>query len=360
MVVDRITINNVRIGMVIAEDVYNENAQLIVPKGATVNERILQKLVFFSVKWVWVYGTVKQAKVVEGRLPVTHSEKIRASTEFHEFSAKYEAKTETFKYELNDIADKNADIDIDGLFNTATDMLSGDSNTYHLFDMLHNMLNFDDSTYAHSLNVAMIANILGKWLNLDEKELKTLTVAGMLHDIGKLLVPQEIITKPGKLTPEEFKQIQEHTNKGYKLLTERGIDDTIARVALMHHEKCDGSGYPLGLKGNQISEYAKLITVVDIYEAMTANRVYRDGVCPFEVVRIYESEGFQKYDTKYLMTFLREIVDTYINNTVMLSDGTQGEIIMINQQSLSNPIVKVGAEFKDLSKLPDLNIVNLM
>ena len=141
---------------------------------------------------------------------------------------------------------------------------------------------------------------------------------------------------------------------------EKGVDETIARVALMHHEKCDGSGYPLGLKADQISQYAKLITVVDIYEAMKANRVYRDGVCPFEVVRLYEAEGFQKYDAKYIITFLRGIVDTYINNTVSLSDGRTGEVVMINSQSLSNPIVKVGAEFLDLSTLPNVNIVNIL
>lgn len=359
--IERVDLRNVRLGMVIADNVYTAGGQLIVNKGITIDERVLDKLMEFSIKWVLIYSIEKTSgKVVEGHLPVTHSEKLRASEAYKEFSAKYEERTESFRCELNDIANKNADIDIDTMFESSMEMLKSDSNTYHVFDMLHNMMTFDDSTYSHSLNVAMIANILGKWLGMPEEELKVITVAGMLHDVGKLLVPQELITKPGKLTEQEFKTIKEHTTRGYKLLMEKGVDETIARVALMHHEKCDGSGYPLGLKADQISQYAKLITVVDIYEAMTANRVYRDGVCPFEVVRLYEAEGFQKYDAKYIITFLRGIVDTYINNTVSLSDGRTGEVVMINSQSLSNPIVKVGDEFLDLFTMPNVNIVNIL
>lgn len=361
MTIEQISIHGLRLGMVIAEDIHNDNAQLLVPKGATVNERILDKLIYFGIKVIPVYSIEKvHGHVVEHTIPLTHSQKIKDSEAFKEFSQTYSKKAETFKYELNDIADRNKEVDVDSMFAGITDILSNSDNTYSIFDMLNNMMNFDDSTYAHSLNVAMIVNILGRWLKLSEDEIKVITVAGMLHDVGKLLIPQEIITKPGKLTNEEYEIIKQHTVKGYRLLIDKGVDDKISMAALMHHEKCDGSGYPLGIKGDKITEFAKMITVVDIYEAMTANRVYRDGVCPFEVIRLYENEGFQKYDTKYLLTFLRGIVDTYINNTVLLSDGNIGEIVLINSKSLSNPIVKVGTEFIDLASKPNLNIIQIM
>ena len=129
---------------------------------------------------------------------------------------------------------------------------------------------------------------------------------------------------------------------------------------LLHHEKCDGSGYPLGLKGNKINDLAKMITIVDIYEAMTANRCYREGICPFEVIKMYEDEGYQKYDPKYLIPFLQGISDTYLHDTVLLNDGRQGEIIMTNKTALSRPFIMIGDEFVDLSRRPDLNIVSIL
>ncbi len=127
--------------------------------------------------------------------------------------------------------------------------------------------------------------------------------------------------------------------------------------AMMHHERCDGTGYPLGIKGDQIDRFAKIIMVADVYEAMTAARVYRGPVCPFEVISIFESEGLAKYDTRTVMTFLEHVNQTYMNNNVRLSDKSEGVIIMMNRTSLSRPVIHVGGDrFIDLSKEHDLYI----
>lgn len=118
----------------------------------------------------------------------------------------------------------------------------------------------------------------------------------------------------------------------------------------MHHERCDGSGYPLGLKTDKINRYAKLVAIADIYDAMTSARVYRGPLCPFKVIRIFEEEGFEKYDPRYVVTFLQNIADTYVQNEVLLSDGRKGQIILINKSMVSKPIVQCGGEVIDLSK----------
>lgn len=361
MNVVQIMLHKVTLGMTIAEDVYRES-QLLIPKGTVVDNEVLNILRYSSIVSVAVYGKdTSQKKTPSVSVPEkTHSEQIRESKSFKEFEENFHETTETFSYTLNDIASRNKDVDIDILFDSANEIMAGGTNTYQLMDILSNIRYFDDSTYAHSLNVAMLANILGRWLHMEEHDLKLLTVAGMLHDIGKVLIPPEIIKKPGPLTKEEFEIVKQHSLKGYKLLKGKNVDENICQAALLHHEKCDGSGYPLGLKGDRINELAKLITIVDIYEAMTANRCYREGICPFAVIRMYEEEGYSKYDPKYLLPFLQGISDTYLHNTVLLNDGRKGEIILTNKTAISRPGLLVNGEYLDLTRYPELNIIAIL
>lgn len=361
MTVKQVMLHKVALGMTIAEDVYRDS-QLLVKKGTVVDDEVLQILRFSSIIAVPVYEKDESKnKTAIVKMPkMTHSETIRNSAEYQKFEEDFQEATEEFTYTLNDIASRNKEVDVDGLFDAANDIMEGTTNTYQLMDILSNIRYFDDSTYAHSLNVAMLANILGRWLNLSDHDLKTLTVAGMLHDIGKVLIPPEIIKKPGRLTEQEFTTIKQHPLKGYQLLKAKGVDENICQAALLHHEKCDGSGYPLGLKGNKINNMAKLITIIDIYEAMTSNRVYRQGICPFAVIQLFEEEGYSKYDPKYLLPFLQGISDTYLHNNVMLSDGREGEIIMTNKIQVSRPGIMVGNDFVDLTKHPELSIIAIL
>ena len=128
----------------------------------------------------------------------------------------------------------------------------------------------------------------------------------------------------------------------------------------MHHERYDGTGYPNHLVGKEIDDMAAIVAIADVYDAMTAARVYRGPVCPFRVIELYESEGFQKYDVEYLMTFLENVVNTYIRNRCRLSDGREGDIIYINRYKLSRPIVQCGTEYVNLSEYPDLTIEVLL
>ncbi|MBE5941205.1 MAG: HD-GYP domain-containing protein [Lachnospiraceae bacterium] len=361
MNVIQIMLHKVTLGMTLAEDVY-KGTQLLIQKGTVIDNEVLNILRYSSIVSVAVYGKDMNASATPSVEPPkqTHSERIRESEPFKIFEEQFQESTEDFSYTLTDIATKNGDVDIDSLFESANEIMAGETNTYHLMDILSNIRYFDDSTYAHSLNVAMLANIFGRWLHMSEEDLKILTVAGMLHDIGKVLMPPEIIKKPGALTPEEYAVIKTHPFKGYQLLKAKNVDELICRAALLHHEKCDGSGYPIGLKTEKIHDVAKIITIVDIYEAMTANRCYRAGLCPFDVIRMFEDEGYTKYDPKYLLPFLQGISDTYLHNTVLLSDGRKGEIIMTNKHHVSRPSIMSGTSYIDLTHHPELKIVAIL
>jgi HD-GYP domain-containing protein (c-di-GMP phosphodiesterase class II) len=173
------------------------------------------------------------------------------------------------------------------------------------------------------------------------------------------MIPSKIITKPSKLTDEEFLTVKTHTLRGYNLLKSQQIDSRIKHAALMHHERCDGSGYPYGFYSEQIDSFAKLVSIADVYDAMTCSRVYRGPLCPFDVVTIFENEGYSKYDPQFIMTFLEGITQTYIHSTVILNNGISGEIIFINKMELSRPVIKAGEQFIDLTEERELQITSL-
>lgn len=250
----------------------------------------------------------------------TFYSELKKSEAFNRFYKAYHNSVDNIKASMEDILNNRKELSPDDLLSEVRNILYQCNTNIELFHMLHCMREYDDTTYIHSLNVSLICNIIGKWLNLSDEDLEVITLAGLLHDIGKLFIPNEIITKPGKLNDFEFSMIKTHTIRGYWILKNRKIDDRIKNAALMHHERCDGSGYPNGLLGHEIEPFAKLVAIADVYDAMTSARVYRGPLCPFEVINLFETEGYLKYDTKYILTFLEGVVQTYIHNTVRLNN----------------------------------------
>ena len=224
------------------------------------------------------------------------------------------------------------------------------------------MRSVDDSIYAHSLNVALITGMLGKWLKMSKEDFDLLILAALLHDIGKAKIPPEILNKPGKYTDEEFALVRKHPTLGYEILLQYPqLDNRVKNAALMHHERCDGSGYPQNLKGTEIDDFAQIIAIADVYDAMTAARSYRAPLCPFQVIAAFEKDGLAKYNPKFILTFLEHIASTYQQNRVLLSDGRGANIIMLNKQSLSRPIVQLGdGSCLDLSRTPEITIQSLL
>lgn len=290
-----------------------------------------------------------------------YKNRIVNSEEYFEFAKHFNNNLEAFHTELHEIASTSKKVDVDELMDTTSDILNLASNSLQVFDILHNLRHYDDSTYAHSLNVSIICNVFGKWLKYSQEDLKLLTVAGLLHDIGKLSIDPKIIKKPGKLTDEEFNMIKQHPVLGFNLLKKKGVDSRILSAALMHHKKCDGSGYPNLPPSVPLTDFAKIVTIADIYEAMTANRVYRQGLCPFDVIKMLQDGGFQLYEPKFLMIFLNGIVQSYLNHYVQLSNGQVGIIKYINQFSPPDPMIQLeSGEIIDLSKDKSVRIIALM
>ncbi|MBR0434553.1 MAG: HD-GYP domain-containing protein [Lachnospiraceae bacterium] len=407
-------------GMITEEPVKTKSGQLIVNEGVALDRRLIERLDFYSIKEIKVKASeldqkqieeekaaallaeetarrlaeeaaakeaenlraaqmaameaaareaeeAKKAKADEetGTLEdffrksstATYTQKVVMSDKFKAFQISYSMNTTKLKdafdayQESHTLAPKTLMMEILEILNEQK------FNTIELFDMLHNIKTVEDSIYAHCINVAYIARVIGKWMKLDHDIVDDLTIAGLFHDIGKTLVPKDILDKPGKLTPQEYEIVKMHSKMGYDLLISSGLNARILNAILNHHERCDGSGYPNGIDGSKIDDFTMIIAVADVYDAMTSARSYRHSLCPFKVIANFEDEGLQKYRPSVILTFLSKIANSYQNNRVRLSDNSIGNIVLLNDKQLSRPIIQLNdGSFIDLTTRSDLSI----
>ena len=220
-----------------------------------------------------------------------------------------------------------------------------------LYQLFMAMQARDDYTYRHNLAVSMFSNLLGGWLGMDKQELAQLTTAALLHDVGKMLVPDYILNHPGKLTPEQFDEVKKHTVYGYEILkATTGVTHRQAMVALQHHERLDGSGYPYGLTASKIDLFSRIVSVVDVFHAMTSKRVYRDASPFYEVLLQISKDAYGPLDPRITNLFIRKIMATLTGQQVMLTDGRTGVIVMVPEHDPTRPLVQVDGQYIDLAK----------
>lgn len=350
-------------GMVTAEDLYNFNSQLIFPKGFILTERAISRLAFYAITAVRVEDDIVHLPdIVTTDIAKTasHSETVLNSQEFKEFKKQFDTEVDNFKERINMIISQNAPIEVETLLDGAFSLVETGKKSFGIFDLLLNMRTSDDETYAHCMNVSLICNVAASWLDMSEEEIRMATLCGLFHDVGKLKIPDIILRKKGILTANERKIVQTHALEGYNMLKDMNLDIHVKNAALMHHERCDGSGYPFGTTAENIDPYAKLVAVADVYDAMTSARSYRKALSPFKAIATMEEEGLQKFDAKFVLTFLRNVVNTYINNRVLLSNGQEGEIIFVHKDSLSRPTIKCNDTYIDLSAQKTLEVVDII
>ncbi len=218
----------------------------------------------------------------------------------------------------------------------------------------------DDYTFNHSLRVSMLASMIGKWLGYSFEQLKELALAGLLFDIGKLKLPEEILMKPGPLSDAEMELVQKHSQLGYlSLLKTSGISQDVKFAALQHHERLDGTGYPLHVSEGQIHEYSRIIMVCDTFDAMIQDRVYRKKVSPFQAAEYLSWHSGSTFDSKICYVLISNLAEFYMGKSCTLSTGEQGRIVYIDVNEPIRPIVQIGNHFVDLTKRRDVYVALL-
>ncbi len=203
----------------------------------------------------------------------------------------------------------------------------------------------DKYLYTHSLNVAFLNGLMGQWLNLPRNEVEDLINTGLLHDVGKIQIPSDILNKPAQLTKEEFQVIKEHPIHSFNIVMESGEENPNILLGIRgHHEKMNGTGYPDGFHDEEISLYARITAISDIYDAMVAKRVYKKAVSPFEVLAEFNRQRFSNLDITLVNLFLDKIPSELIGKEVLLSNGEIGKIIYVERRDFLHPMVEVNGK----------------
>ena len=230
---------------------------------------------------------------------------------------------------------------------------------------IHNMKRDGDYIIHHALNVGILSGIMARWLNFKAQQVGELIMAGLLSEIGKMKISKGILNKTGKLDEDEFNEVKKHAVYGYAILLNSPIKKlkNVLLGVLHHHERCDGSGYPSSLRGEKISDFGKIIAVLDIYDAMATNRSYAKRNSPFDIVQVLYNDALTgKLDTHFVVVFVKKLLQAINGNWVGLSDGQRAKIVYIDDSRVTAlPVVQtLKDEFIDLNRRTDLKVDSLL
>lgn len=335
-------------GEIIAEDLYDAAGTLIISRNAVINEYVIDKLFHFGITSIAVFNS-----------PLDIKEETKKQS-YVEFKISYQENVDSVKEVLADLA-SGKELNFEKVDNLSNSLFSKVSKNYYVVDCLNEMRTMDEYTYYHGINVSIYAMLLAKWLNLSERQVKDVTLAGILHDLGKARIPEAILNKKGALLPEEYEKVKEHSVLGYNIVKSNPqLSKAIIKVVLMHHEREDGSGYPLGVTGDKLNLYTKIIAVADVYDAMTSERAYRQRFTPFETFREFENTGYGKFDTRIMLTFLANIANFYSGAKVRMNTGEAGEIVYVPPHDISHPVVKINNKYIDTAKYKEFTIAQMI
>ncbi|SFM19931.1 HD-GYP domain, c-di-GMP phosphodiesterase class II (or its inactivated variant) [Paenibacillus sp. 1_12] len=326
-------IHIVRPGMKLGKKIYTEEGLVLLAEGVELTQSLINRLGKYGVDFIYI-ADPRTADIVIPQL-LSEETRFKAITEIRSSFRKLMENSAKSKIASYNQLGKN----FGEVMNLIIDDLSGHQDA---MIMLTNISVMDDYLFQHSLHVCIYSTVLGMAYGYNRNDLMTLGLGALLHDIGKTQIPYEILRKKAQLTDDEFACMKRHTEYGYRLLKdEPNIPLLSAHCAFQHHERLNGSGYPRGIEGPEIHDFAKWIGLVDSYDAMTTHRVYRKAMLPHQAMEIIFTGTETLYEKKKIELFRDKIAIYPLGINVTLSTGEMGTVVALNNIFPQRPTVRV-------------------
>jgi HD-GYP domain-containing protein (c-di-GMP phosphodiesterase class II) len=376
----KLSINDLKPGMKLAQPVYAKNTNIILLEQETVlNEEFITQLEKWGIDEVYV-ETDKAKSILKTILSFSSYDEDTIEKKIEEISPPLSLYEPLWKPQTPNITlellknheelikkienifgeiKRTGKIYINEIKNISSLLVDEISSYKELVMPLTKLSHEKNYLYSHAINVASLSIIIGLSLGYNKEQLAELSIGAILHDIGMLKVPKEIWNKPAKISTEEHFEIQKHILKGIDIIiNSKGITPPILYITYQHHERVSGIGYPKGLKKENIHEYARIVGLMDAYEALTTKRVYKEVLLPYEALREIIIKSGKFYDSNLVRTFIESVSIYPIGSLVLLNNNEIGIVVNSNIEKILRPIVKIlfnskGERLKE-SKVVDL------
>lgn len=328
----RLSVNSLFPGMKVARSIYNKNGQALLKTGTILTGRYIERLKILGIRSLYIE---------DGLIPdVEVNDVIQDETRARAISLVKNLIGQE-QIDLSCVIKRSAILSRD-LIETISEIIDQLMENNKTVVNLVDIRAYDEYTFAHSVNVCVLSLMTGISLGFSKKRLSALAMGTLMHDVGKTLIPQEILNKPAALTTEEFDELKKHCFYGNKLLKSGNILGAMAAsVALQHHERHNGQGYPLGLKGTAIHEFSQIAGIADTYDAITVDRVYRKAIHPKDAWEMVHRSRGTLFNNEMTDMFLSHIAAYPVGTIVRMSTNEVGAVIE-NIKGFSNlPRVRI-------------------
>jgi len=334
-----VPIQSAKEGSILAKTIYDGEGRVLLKEGIELRDMVIKKIEELNIYTIYINDKYSDTVIEDIIKPEIRQKAVKKIRDVFYNLEDYN-KNEN-RYQGQNLY-KKSEKDFQSVQYVARELIEEILSRKNIMIGLVDIKSFDDYTYQHSVNVAVIALVIGIKLNFHKYELFDLCIGALLHDIGKVFVPSEILNKPGGFSEEERKIVEEHTKNGYEYLKGSYDVSVPARiVALQHHERVGGQGYPYGREGEKISILAKIVAVADVYDAMTSTRVYRNALSPNEVLEYIMANGGIQFDYKVVQAFSKVVIPYPLGSLIRLSNNDIGVVTKIYSEMPLRPDVKI-------------------
>ncbi|WP_017872758.1 HD domain-containing phosphohydrolase [Candidatus Caldatribacterium saccharofermentans] len=321
----RIATSHLRPGMIVGYPLVRDDGVVLLKEGVRLNDRLIRKIRELGFEYIYVrdpgFADVDLEEILSH--DIRRQALVTLNESFYQIVRGKEAAVEPLKRLVDEI--------IDEVLSTKKSVVS-----------LIQLRQHDDAVFSHSVNVAALSVFIGKFLRLSRQQLRVLALGSLMHDLGKIRVPLEVLNKPGSLSEEEWHIIRKHSCWSAELMSEWVSEEGESiHIALQHHERLDGSGYPYGLSGEEIHFLSRICACADVYDALTVDRPYRKRFSYAEALEYLMGNASRLFDLQVVTTMVRHIAPYPVGETVRLTTGEIAVVVRLNEGLPIRPVVRV-------------------